>query len=99
TLQLPLSKKAKVKRTTLVEILPSLLQRGILQQRIKGKRKYLIARDPRELIQELEEKTNKAQEALPQLMALQYILKDRPEVRFYEGIEGLKQIYQLTLDL
>ncbi len=98
-LQMPLAQKARVKRTTLRELLPGLLDRGILVQKVVGKRKLLLARDPRELLAELEEKTKKAQEALPQLIALQNIMTDKPEVRFYEGIEGLKQIYQLTLDV
>lgn len=98
-LQAPLAKKAKIKRTTLREHLPNLLERGILQQRIKGKRKVLVARDPRELVQEIEEKAKKAQDLLPQLLAMQNTLANKPEVRFFEGIEGLKQIYQLTLDV
>ncbi len=99
SLQVPLAQKAKVKRTTLRELMPDLLARGILQQKVVGKRKFVIARDPRELIAELEEKTKRAQEALPQLLALQNSMANKPEVRFYEGIEGLKQIYQLTLDV
>ncbi|HSX40516.1 MAG TPA: hypothetical protein VLF68_02785, partial [Candidatus Saccharimonadales bacterium] len=99
TLQAPLAKKAKIKRTTLRELLPDLFKRGILQQKVNGKRKYLIARDPRELIAELEEKTKRAKEVLPQFLALQKVITNKPEVRFFEGIEGLKQIYQLTLDV
>jgi len=99
SLQVPLAKKAKIKRTTLRELLPDLLNRGILQQKIVGKRKLVVASDPRELVLDLEEKTKQAKEALPQLLAMQNILTNKPEIRFFEGIEGLKQVYQLTLDL
>lgn len=99
TLQVALAKKAKIKRTTLREILPQLLDRGILQQKVKGKRKYLVASDPKELIKSLEEQTNKAKEALPALLALQNTLAEKPEVRFFEGVEGVKQVYELTLEV
>jgi HTH-type transcriptional regulator, sugar sensing transcriptional regulator len=98
-LQQPLAKKAAVKRTTLRELLPRLLDKGILQQVVKGNRKYLKACDPKELIEKLQLQAQKAQDALPILLALQNTLKDKPEVRFYEGVEGVKQVYQLTLDV
>ncbi|MBI4022644.1 hypothetical protein HY375_00550 [Candidatus Berkelbacteria bacterium] len=96
-LQLPLAKKAGIKRTTLRELLPSLLERGILQEVVRGKRKYLVARDPRELIAQQEQQLAGAQQALPALLAVQNSLAVKPQVRFYEGIEGVKQVFAETL--
>jgi len=97
TLQVDLAQKAKMKRTTLREFLPGLLNRGTLQQKVVGKRKMLVARDPRDLIAEIDDKAKKAHDALPLLLAMQNSLSTKPEVRFFEGVEGVKQVYELTL--
>lgn len=99
TLQLPLAKKVCMKRTSLRELLPGLLERGILQEVVHGKRKYLIARDPRDLVYLLEQKAEQARVLLPQLLAIQNIRPEKPEVRFFEGIAGIKQVYEETLNI
>ncbi len=97
SLQLPLAQKAGIKRTSMREFLPDMLARGILQEVVLGKRKYLAATDPRQLVEGLQEKAKKAAESLPLLLALQSDPKDKPQVRFYDGIEGVKRVYEETL--
>lgn len=97
SLQVPLANKVGMKRTSLRELLPNLLYRGILQEVVRGKRRYILARDPRELVAELERRTQEARNALPSLMALQNNLREKPKVRFFEGVEGVKHVYEETL--
>ncbi len=97
SLQVPLAEKAGMKRTTLREILPALLSQGILQQVIRGKRSYLIARDPRDLVKDLSVKAQRATELLPFLLALQSGPTEKPEVQFFDGIEGIKFTYSELL--
>ena len=40
-----LAEKAKVKRPTLYQLLPSLLEKGLLSETVVGKRRYLVAED------------------------------------------------------
>lgn len=96
-LQLPLAKRVGIQRTSLRELLPALINRGIILELVKGKRKYLVATDPATLIHRLEAQTKTALESLPALLALQNQLTTKPQVFFYEGIEGVKQVYQKTL--
>lgn len=97
SLQLPLAAKAGIKRTSMRELLPDLLARGILQEVVSGKRKYLAATDPRELVNALQEKARLASQSLPLLLALQTEKHDKPLVRFYEGIEGVKRVFEQTI--
>lgn len=97
TLQVPLAHKAKLKRTTLREILPDLFARGFLQQVVRGKRKYIIARDPRELAADLEEKAKRTQELLPFILAFQNVSTEKPEVRYFDGVDGIKFVYDEIL--
>lgn len=92
-----LATKAGLQRTSLRELLPRLIERGILQEAPYGKRTLLIARDPRELAAELDEKTRAVQAALPLLLALQNDVANKPEVRFFNGIEGVKQVFNETI--
>ena len=97
SLQLPLAQKAGIKRTSMRELLPDMLHRGILQEVVFGRRKYLAATDPRQLVEDLQVKAQRAVEALPLLLALQTDPKDKPQVRFYDGVEGIKRVYEETL--
>ncbi len=97
SLQAPLAQKAEIKRTTLRELLPDLLGRGVLEQVVKGRRHFIVAKDPRVLLDELKLKADKAMADLPVLLALQNSLTSKPVVRFYEGIEGIKLVYKETL--
>lgn len=96
-LQVPLAQKAKVKRTTLREMLPDLLSRGIVQHVVRGKRKYIVARDPRELTSDLAERAERTKEFLPLLLAFQNTSPEKPEVRYFDGIEGIKFVYDEIL--
>jgi predicted DNA-binding transcriptional regulator len=97
SLQLPLAQKAGIKRTSMRELLPDMLHRGILQEVVRGRRKYLAATDPRQLVEDLQSRAKKASDALPLLLALQTETQDKPEVRFYDGTEGIKRVYEETL--
>lgn len=99
SLQAPLAEQAGVKRTTLRELLPDMIARGVLEQVVKGKRKLIVAKDPRLLIDGLQSKLQQAQSVLPELLALQNTLPNKPQVRFYEGVAGVKQVYEQTLKL
>jgi sugar-specific transcriptional regulator TrmB len=98
SLQLTLAKQARLKRTTLREHLPDMVARGILVEVVRGKRRLVSARHPAELIDEAERRLNSAREQLPLLTALKNDLPSKPQVYFYEGTEGVKQVYKRTLN-
>jgi HTH-type transcriptional regulator, sugar sensing transcriptional regulator len=93
TLPTTLAKKANIKRPTLYELFPKLLEKGLLAEKIKGKRKYLVAQDIQPYLNERQKELEKAQEAIPALRALLATASSKPAILFYEGVEGIKKVY------
>ena len=98
-----ISRKAGINRTTGYDILDSLLTKGLVSVSGKEPKQEYIAESPDQITKYLEEKIKRDQEALEQTKKLLPELKtmhnvnDRPRVRFYEGIQGLIDVYEDTL--
>lgn len=99
SLQLPLADKAGIKRTTLREIIPELQKKGIIESVVRGKRNYIAAVNPKSLLERLKTTTQEAEQSLPALLSIQNTTIEKPLVRFYDGVEGVKEIYRLTLEV
>ncbi len=98
-----ISRKAGINRTTGYVILDSLVNKGIATISGKEPKQEYSAEGPEKLgaflSKELAEQKNiveQVQELIPDLASIHNI-GDRPKVRFYEGTEGLKQVYEDTL--
>lgn len=88
-----LSQKTGINRVTVYPVLGSLLKRGLIS-RFKRKSKWHYAiEDPRRLKELEQEKMARIDKMLPQLMALYHTPGPKPEVRFYEGREGLNTLF------
>lgn len=88
-----------IKRVTTYVILESLVSLGLVSQSVKGKKTLFIAEDPtnlRRLLdkreQEVKEQKQSFEAILPNLLGLKALPKDSPNVRFYEGAEGVQTI-------
>jgi sugar-specific transcriptional regulator TrmB len=92
-----LAKKSGVKRTTVYDIIESLKQKGLVTEANRGNRVLFSASSPRKLEDELEEKRNALKRILPELLSIENALDAKPKVRFFEGIEGMKEVYKDTL--
>ncbi len=91
-----IAKKSKVKRTTIYEYTDELVRKGLLYKTVRGKRIFYAAENPDRLIRVLENKKKKIDSILPDLQKIYgasfYVHK--PQIRFYEGIEGIRTIYK-----
>jgi len=92
-----IAKKARIKRTTVYDILDSLIAKGLIGQTQKGKKRYFYAEDPEKLHKLLEEKEEKLAEVMPLLKSIYNVSGTKPKIRYYEGKEGLKDVYRDTL--
>lgn len=86
-----------ISRATLYLSFPELEQRGILVPFQKGKRRLFKAQNPDELLQSLKENVNDLEQSLPDLQAIYQTNSIKPRVQYYDGIEGVKKLYQETL--
>ena len=93
-----IAKSAGIKRTTVYNILPDFINRGIVSTTLKKKRKVYFVEDPRSLKNDIKEKGNVIDRLMPELLAIQNVIPSKPRITFYEGLGGMKELYQDTLD-
>lgn len=94
---LELSKISEIKRTTLYRLLDKLIEKGLVSEIYEGKRHYYIAESPEKLLNFLAEQKEKIKKILPQLKALEEEVIERPKIKFYEGKEGIRSLYEEIL--
>lgn len=92
-----IAKKSGVKRTTCYDVLLDLIKKGLISETVKGKRKFYIGEDPEKIQKDLRKKEILFSEILPQLKSIHNTGGNRPKIRFYEGKEGLREVYNDTL--
>lgn len=98
-----ITRKAGINRTTGYDILDALVGKGFVSISGKEPKQEYAAESPEKILAYLEQEQTKAQEKLesakqlvPQLKTLHNI-SNRPKVRYYEGTDGLKEVYEDTL--
>lgn len=91
--------QAGIKRVTAYVILESLVSLGLVSQSVKGKKTFFNAEEPSNLRRLLEKREQEVKEqkanfenVLPELLNLKELPKDSPNVKYYEGAEGIKAI-------
>ena len=89
-----IARRAKVNRSTCYHTLNNLVQKGLVSSYQKGKVLHFSAQDPRRFTQMAEERVQKTQDLIPQLLSLANTLTSKPKVRFYENLEGVKSIFE-----
>lgn len=92
-----IAKKAGIKRTTGYDILMDLEKDGLVSETAKGKKRLFIGEDPEKIKRDLSNKERLFSEILPQLKSIHNISGTKPKIRFYEGVEGVKEVYNDTL--
>ncbi len=97
------TRKARVGRTYGYLILDTLASKGLISVSGKKPKQEYFAESPRKLLEYLEgelvlqkELVADVKQLLPELITM-HSVEDRPKIRFYEGIEGIKEVYEDTL--
>ncbi|MFA5020729.1 MAG: helix-turn-helix domain-containing protein [Patescibacteria group bacterium] len=88
-----LAKSSDIKRTTVYEVVESLLNKNLFTVTQKGKRKLFVAQEPDNLLLFLKQRENVLEQIMPDLEALKNTSAKKPAIRVYDGIAGLKQVY------
>lgn len=92
-----ISKKSGVKRTTVYDCIESLKEKRLISIINKKKKTYYYAEDPRKIENQLEEKRESLKQMLPELLAIANVIDKKPKIRYFEGIDGIKDVYKETL--
>ena len=99
-----ITRKAGLNRTTGYDILDSLTAKGLVSVSGKEPKQEYLAESPDKIIDLLESKIKEStinlyeiKKVIPELKSIHNVA-GRPKVRFYEGKEGLKAVYEDTLN-
>lgn len=98
------AEKAGVKRTSIYNFLDELIKLGLITQIQEKHKTILIAEDPNVLKQRAREKEKEAEmyvqnidQIVPSLLNIYNLPGEKPKMKFYRGIEGIKKAYHDTL--
>jgi len=92
-----ISRKSGVKRTSIYNFIDALKQRQLLSEIKKAKRKLYSAVSPHHLVDEQKSNLASIERLIPQLLAIQNKVRNKPRVSFYEGAAGLMEVYNISL--
>ena len=91
--------KAKLKRTTVYDVLDSLKEKGLIRLTSRGKRIYYYAENPKVIELVFQEKINKLQNILPELLAMANLIEKKPKIQFFEASKVLKIFTETRLNI
>ena len=96
---LNIAKKADLKRPNTYLVLDGLIKKNLTSSIIEGKKTYYIAENPSKLIYMIRVKESLLNNILPNLNAVYNTSENKPNIRYYEGLNGLKNIWEETLEI
>lgn len=92
-----LVRKSGLKRTSVYSFIQSLKSKNLITDIVKGKRRLFSAVDPNALVEQQKTKLDLLNNLIPELLAIDNKKTNKPKVTYYEGIDGIKQVYMLML--
>lgn len=94
-----IARKAKIPRATTYLILETLMHRGLISRYSESKKTFFAAEKPEQLKRLLDQEEERIKEGrvvvdklIPKLEAFMKTADDRPIVRYYTGLDGLRSI-------
>jgi len=94
-----ISKKTKIKRTTVYDIVLDLMRLGYVAEARNGKRRLFIAEDPMVLFNKSEQQLLEFKNIIPILSAIHSQAVPKPTIRFYDGTLGVRTIMEELLNV
>ncbi len=92
-----IAKVSGVKRTTVYPVIESLKQKGIMNIEVKGLKQLFVAESPERLEIIIEQKKDRLKDMIPELQAIYNLKSGGSLIKYYEGIEGVKTVYNSIL--
>jgi len=89
-----IAQKSGIKRTTAYLVVGILKEKGLIHEIKKQRKTYFYAEDPRHIAENMEQNLQDIKGAIPELLAISNFTDKKPSIRFYEGKEGIKNLYK-----
>ncbi len=94
----PIIRKTELQNSVVYNALNQLIERGLVTFALKGKRKFFSATDPRQLIRLMEDRKEKIEQLVPQLIAKQAGIQVKQEARVFLGWKGVYHAFNTILE-
>jgi len=88
----PILDKTGLQNSVVHRALHSLLDKGLISFVKEGKRNHYQATNPKHIIEFINEKKERFEEILPELLIKQKVAKEKPEIVSFRGIKGIKEL-------
>ncbi|EKD46801.1 MAG: transcriptional regulator, TrmB [uncultured bacterium] len=93
-----IARKSGIKRTTVYLSLENLASKGLISTIKKEGNSLYYAEDPRNLERIMTERKERISKLMPELLAFTNLIDKKPEIRYFEGEEGLKEVIMDSLN-
>lgn len=91
---LNIARAADIKRTTTYTVIESLMSKGLMRIDVQGFKRRYSAEPPEKLSAILEERQALFSKILPELNALHRLQGEESLIKFYQGKDGTKEVYE-----
>ncbi len=100
-----IARKAKLHRSSCYAVLDNLIKHGLVNKSGSEKKFQFTAENPERLVLLIQEKERKVKDMeqklakiLPELKSIQDTTEELPNIRFIEGVKGIKSVYEDILE-
>lgn len=90
--------KSGLPNSTVHRDLNSLIEKGLINYILEGKRKIYQATNPEYFFEFIDDKKRRFQELLPELKKTQSLSKKEETATIYKGIRGIKEAYNIMIN-
>lgn len=88
----PIIERSNLQSSVVHMTLNKLIDKGLASFVKEGQRKHYQAANPKHIIEFINEKKNRFEAALPELLLKQKTAKEKPEATVFRGIRGIKEL-------
>jgi len=89
-----ISEKSGVKRTSVYNFLEEMKIRGLISELEENGRTVLVAAEPDAVVARAKRQYDDVRQILPELMGVFNLPGNKPKVRFYQGEDGVRAVYE-----
>lgn len=94
---LQIARRTGLKRPTVYVILDQLKNRGLIEIQLHGLKQKFAAADPDQFDAIIREQKKRFDSILPDMLALYKLRGSKSQIKYYEGQEGIKTVYEQLL--
>jgi len=94
TTAIKIARQTGIKRPTVYTVIESLKEKGLMNIEIKGFKQHYVSENPDRLEEVLEQRKKELNKKIPELQALFNLKGEEGSIKYYEGLEGIKSVYE-----